>query len=68
MTVLKFLRKITLLLALAIVPACCYAVPDFEDSDPETEDVPIDGGISLLVAAGAAYGVKKISKLQQNKK
>lgn len=22
-------------------------------------DVPIDGGISLLVAAGAAYGIKK---------
>ena len=22
-------------------------------------DVPIDGGLSLLVAAGAAYGVKK---------
>ena len=26
---------------------------------PDPDDVPIDGGLSLLVAAGAAYGVKK---------
>jgi hypothetical protein len=33
-------------------------------SDP---DVPIDGGISLLLAAGAGYGIKKI-KDNMNKK
>ena len=27
--------------------------------DDEPVDVPLDGGIILLVAAGAAYGVKK---------
>jgi hypothetical protein len=27
---------------------------------PETpQDMPIDGGLSLLLAAGAAYGIKK---------
>ena len=26
---------------------------------PDPDDVPIDGGLSLLVAAGTAYGVKK---------
>jgi len=26
---------------------------------PDPDDVPIDGGLGLLLAAGAAYGVKK---------
>ena len=33
--------------------------PDCENYDPDTE-VPIDGGASILIAAGVAYGVKKI--------
>lgn len=28
--------------------------------DPDDPDVPIDGGIGLLLAAGAGYGLKKI--------
>ncbi len=30
------------------------------ESDASTSDVPIDGGVSLLVAAGVGYGVKKL--------
>jgi hypothetical protein len=30
--------------------------------DDEPQDVPVDGGISLLAIAGAAYGYKKIIK------
>ncbi|MBS1687668.1 MAG: hypothetical protein JSS96_03015, partial [Bacteroidetes bacterium] len=26
----------------------------------DTQDTPIDGGVSLLIAGGAMYGVKKI--------
>ena len=38
-----------------------------DDYDPDTE-VPIDGGASILVAAGVAYGLKKIhDKRKQNK-
>jgi hypothetical protein len=29
---------------------------EFPEGDP---DVPIDGGVSLLVAAGVGYGIKK---------
>lgn len=29
-------------------------------------DIPIDGGISLLLAAGAAYGIKKVHQYKQN--
>lgn len=30
--------------------------------DDEPQDVPVDGGIVLLAAAGAAYGYKKLKK------
>ena len=33
---------------------------------PDTPGVPIDGGITLLLTAGAGYGIKKIR--QQRKK
>jgi hypothetical protein len=41
---------------------CCMALPmiALAQSGPiDPNDVPIDGGLSLLLAAGAAYGVKK---------
>jgi hypothetical protein len=30
--------------------------------DDEPQDVPVDGGIILLAASGAAYGWKKLKK------
>ncbi len=40
--------------------ACMWVVaqPGNPGRDPDTE-IPIDGGVSLLVAAGVAYGAKK---------
>lgn len=35
---------------------------------PSPEGIPIDGGISLLLAAGAAYGVKKVRENRKAKK
>ena len=38
----------------------CIAVPTITQAQiVDPNDVPIDGGLSLLIAAGAAYGVKK---------
>lgn len=34
------------------------APPDGGFDDPD--EIPIDGGVSLLAAAGVAYGVKKV--------
>jgi hypothetical protein len=48
-------QYILLLLVLCVaVPALALA-----QGPPDPDDVPIDGGLSLLLAAGAAYGVKK---------
>ncbi|MBS1749102.1 MAG: hypothetical protein JST63_04315 [Bacteroidetes bacterium] len=51
----------TLLTAAFIVCALSYA-PSLmaQPVDPgQDPDVPIDGGVSLLIAAGVAYGAKK---------
>lgn len=40
------------------------AQPVFDD---DVNDIPVDGGLSLLVAAGVGYGAKKI-KDKRNKK
>lgn len=38
------------------------------DGDPD-DTVPIDGGASVLIAAGVAYGLKKVyDKRNENKK
>ena len=39
----------------------CMAFPmiTFAQGPPDPEDTPIDGGLTLLLVAGAAYGVKK---------
>ena len=46
----------------AIMTIAFFMVPVFATAQVDPgggPDVPIDGGLSLLVAAGAAYGVKK---------
>lgn len=35
--------------------------------NPPTEGVPIDGGLSLLLAAGLGYGAKKMYDSQKDK-
>lgn len=47
----------TLLIILFILPSISHAQPGFGD---DVDDVPLDGGLSLLVAAGIGYGAKKL--------
>ena len=45
-----------------MISTCCIVFPLSSRADPgppDPNDAPIDGGVSLLIAAGAAYGVKK---------
>ena len=55
--------KFIVLISIFYMPLFCLAqVPDGEQyTDPDdTDAVPIDGGLSLLLAAGVSYGVKKV--------
>jgi hypothetical protein len=36
------------------------------ESGPAPGDVPVDGGISLLLAAGVAYGASRWKKAKEN--
>jgi len=49
--------QLVVLIACFLVPSLLHAQPGFGD---DVDDVPLDGGLSLLVAAGVGYGVKKI--------
>jgi hypothetical protein len=49
---------VLLMMALLIFPSLLFAQPGFDD---DVADVPIDGGLSILLAAGVGYGAKKIN-------
>jgi hypothetical protein len=58
--------QILALLVLFLVPSLLHAQPGFGD---DVDDVPLDGGLSLLIAAGVGYGAQKLrAKKQANKK
>jgi len=52
------------------VPMYVSAQPGFDGGGGgDTQDtVPLDGGISLLVVAGAGYGIKKIKENRKKRK
>ena len=44
-------------------PGCCPDPPDGDPlGDPGPTAIPFDGGISLLLAAGAVYGVRRSAR------
>ncbi len=49
--------QIIIIAACFLVPSLLHAQPGFGD---DTDDVPIDGGLSLLIAAGVGYGAQKL--------
>lgn len=60
------MKNIFSILALALfvsLPLISLAQPGGDD---DVVDVPIDGGISLLVVAGVGYGAKKLYNFRQN--
>ena len=59
----KQLINLTLIILFIAVPAITHAQPTFDD---DVADVPIDGGLSILLAAGVGYVVKKSLKKKNN--
>jgi len=56
--------QLIVLLLFIFLPCLLHAQgPGF--GDDVDDDVPIDGGLSLLVAAGVGYGIKKMKKKNQ---
>jgi preprotein translocase subunit SecG len=59
---MKNLLNILGIIALVALPTLVFAQPGGGDPAP----VPIDGGASILAAAGIAYGVKKYRDLKKS--
>ena len=53
-------HKLMLMMTLFFVIGIAYSAKADPDTPTEADSAPIDGGISLLVAAGVGYGVKKM--------
>lgn len=55
--------KLKTLLTTLIIVCCLMYAPSLSakpgDPGPDPDGVPLDGGVSILVAAGIAYGAKK---------
>jgi len=49
---------------LLIVPVLLLSVPVLAQGSPPA--TPIDGGLSVLLAAGGVYGIKKIRDFRKN--
>ena len=56
----SLLMFIIVFISITVLPGIVQAQTDVPTSDFATDpDAPFDGGISLLLAAGIGYGVKK---------
>lgn len=70
---MKSIFNVKVLLSLGyllIIPVCVFAHhghPPGWGGGGGGYDVPLDGGLSLLAAAGISYGVKKFSAKKQSK-
>lgn len=69
---MKLKALVTTLLILCVMlclPSLLHAqgMPGDPGGDPDPA-VPIDGGLSLLLAAGAGYGLKKVNDMRKKNK
>lgn len=66
------MKKTLLLLTIFIISLTLYAItPEFISAQPSFPDdpqqIPVDGGLALLTAAGAGYAIKRFRDNQKNK-
>lgn len=47
------------IITILLLPAIIHAQPGFGGGE-DVVDTPIDGGLTLLIAAGVGYGAKKL--------
>jgi hypothetical protein len=47
---------------LIFIPSILHAQIGDPGCDPDDPYCPIDGGVGLMIAAGVAYGIKRIKK------
>jgi hypothetical protein len=56
----RILKALMLCILLLSAVSSLAQGPDDPSTDDPGSDVPVDGGLSLMLAAGAAYGVRRV--------
>ena len=59
--------QVVMMILVLLIPALSIAQPPPFGGGDDVMDVPVDGGLSLLAAAGIGYGAKKLRKRKQAK-
>ncbi len=60
--------QIIVVLVVMLIPALSIAQPPPFGGGDDVMDVPVDGGLSLLAAAGIGYGAKKLKEKRSKNK
>jgi hypothetical protein len=60
-------NKIFLSLSIMLIAICLPTLVQAQPDPGPSPDVPIDGGLSILLAAGVAYGTKKVHDSRKKK-
>ena len=55
------------ILIVVILPGIAFSQPPPPPPPPQDTEVPFDGGLSILIAAGVGYGVKRIKSERKKK-
>ena len=64
----KYLIVTLMVLLMTASMNLCIAQDEDNPDDPgPLPDTPVDGGVTLLLAAGAAYGAKRVSERKRMK-
>ena len=66
-----YLKRMSLLLILVLFFTAPFAQGPGDgglDENPDGGSVPIDGGLSLVIAAGVGYGAKKLRDYNKKKR
>jgi hypothetical protein len=63
----KIVLPVIVILIALLAPVCLMAQTD-PGGLPAVNDVPLDGGLSILLAAGVGYGIKKVRDGRKQKK
>jgi hypothetical protein len=61
-------RFAIIITALLLCSVSAFAQPEENGGDPPINDAPLDGGLSVLIAAGVGYGIKKARDNRQSRK
>lgn len=66
MNIKLILKRLSVALVIASLPVFVQAQPD-PGGDPDDTPIPFDGGLSLVIAAGVGYGLKKAHNARKQK-